>query len=169
MSLRRGPRDGATGEPVDAVHRPVVDSRGFTLVEVIIAIALMGTVAIASLSAVTTSVKTSSTSRAAAEVETALVNAAERVNRATKSCDYTIYAQAAVQTEGWPASAAVVTHEYYQPSGSPTVAGQWLTGPAATPACPGVSSDLLVQKVTVRITNPNGNVTRTIQVVKSDV
>ncbi len=169
MILRRGFRDGDTGEPVDAARGPVVGSRGFTLVEVIIALALMGTVVVAALSAVTTSIRTSSVSRSAAEVETALVNAADRVNRATKSCDYTIYAQAAVQTEGWPASAAVVTHEYYQPSGSPTVAGQWLTGPAAAPACPGLEADLLVQKVTIRVTNPNGNIARSIQVVKSDV
>ena len=169
MNLRRGPRDRATGKSADAARGAAVDSRGFTLVEVVIALALMGTVAVASMSAVTTSIRTSSVSRSAAEVETALVNAADRVNRATKSCDYTIYAQAAVQTEGWPASAAVVTHEYYQPSGSPAVAGQWLTGPAAAPACPGLEADLLVQKVTIRITNPNGNIARSIQVVKSDV
>jgi prepilin-type N-terminal cleavage/methylation domain-containing protein len=169
MSLRRRPRDEAPGESVVAARASAVDSRGFSLVEVVIAIALMGTVAVAALNAVTTSVRTSSTSRAAAEVETALVNAADRVNRAQKTCDYTIYAQAAVQTEGWPASAAVVTHEYYQPSGSPAVAGQWLTGPVAAPACPGVLTDLLVQKVTIRITNPEGNVSRSIQVVKSDV
>ena len=82
MSLQRGLRDGDTGEPADPARGPVVGSRGFSLVEVVIALALMGTVSIAALSAVTTSIKTSSVSRSAAEVETALVNAADRVNRA---------------------------------------------------------------------------------------
>jgi prepilin-type N-terminal cleavage/methylation domain-containing protein len=169
MRLRPDLRDRAASSPAGEIAGTGRRDRGFTLIEAVIAIALMGTVAIASLSAVTTSIRASSVSRSAAEVETAIVNAADRVNRAKKSCDYTIYAQAAVQTEGWPASAAVVTQQYYQPSGSPSVAGQWLEGPLSAPACPGVQSDLLVQKVTIQITNPDGNVTRSIEVVKSDV
>jgi type II secretory pathway pseudopilin PulG len=144
--------------------------RGFSLVEVVVSITLMGTVVIASISAVATSVRASSVSRSAAEVETAIVNAADRVNRADKACDYTIFAQAAVQTEGWPPSAASVTQEYYVPPVDPTVAGEWLTGTSLTPACPaGVATDLLVQRITIRVTSPDSRVTRSIQVVKSDV
>ena len=45
-------------------------------------------------------IKSSSRGRSAAQVETALVNAADRVNRAGMGCDYTIYVQAAVMVPG---------------------------------------------------------------------
>ena len=112
--------------------------RGFSLVEIVIAIVLMGTVVVAVLNAVSTSVRASSVSRSAAQVETAVVNAADRVDRAPKRCDYTIYAQAAVQTEGWAAETASVTHEYYVPGSDATVAGTWQTGaPPVPPAVQG--------------------------------
>ena len=171
MKLRRQLPDHAatSGSAGRAVRERHLEDRGISLVEMVIAITLIGTVIVASLTAVGMSVKASSVSHSAAEVETAIVNASDRVNRATKSCDYTIYAQAAVLTEGWPASAVVVTQKYYEPSGDPTVAGQWTAGPPATPACPGVKADLLVQQVTLQITSPDGKVSRSIQVVKSDV
>ena len=58
---------------------------GFSLVEIVIAIVLMATVVVAILNAVSTSVKASSVSRSAAQVETAVVNAADRVNRAPEA------------------------------------------------------------------------------------
>ena len=181
MNLRRSPSTDASsgaaavpavrpaGRSVRSVRERHRGDRGFSLVEMVIAITLIGTVIVATLTAVAMSVRASSVSHSAAEVETAIVNASDRVNRATKSCDYTIYAQAAVLTEGWPASTVFVTQQYYEPSGDPTVAGQWVDGPPATPACPGVKSDLLVQQVTIRITSPDGKISRSIQVVKSDV
>ena len=171
MTLRRQPPEHIwTGESTESdVPEPLLRDPGFSFVETVIAIVLIGTVVVAGLTAVIASVKASAVSHSAAEVETAIVNASDRVNRATKSCDYTIYAQAAVLTEGWPASSVVVTQQYYEPSGDPTVAGEWKPGPAATPACPGVKSDLLVQQVTIQITSPDRNISRSIQVVKSDV
>ncbi len=143
---------------------------GFSIVEIVIAIVLMGTVVVAVLNAVSTSVKASSVSRSAAQVETAIVNAADRVNRAPKRCDYTIYAQAAVQTEGWDPNTASVTHEYYVPGADATVAGTWQAGAAGSPGCSGPApTDLLVQRVTISITSPDGKVRRNIEVVKSDV
>jgi type II secretory pathway pseudopilin PulG len=143
---------------------------GFSIVEIVIAIVLMGTVVVAILNAVSMSVKASSVSRSAAQVETAVVNAADRVNRAPKGCDYTIYAQAAVQTEGWAPDRATVTHEFYVPGADATVEGSWETGAAGAPGCSGPApTDLLVQRVTISITSPDGKVRRNIEVVKSDV
>ncbi len=143
---------------------------GFSLVETIISIALAGIVVVGTLSAVTTALTASSTSRSAANVETSLVNAADRVNRAPKRCDYSIYAQAAVQTQGWDPSTVSVSQQYYLPGVDPTAAGTWLTGPAASTGCAGSTpTELLVQRVAISITSPNGQVTRTIEVVKSDV
>lgn len=143
---------------------------GFSIVEIIVSIVLMSTVVVATLNAVGMTVRASATSRSAAQVETAVVNASDRVNRARKTCDYTRFAQAAVQTEGWDKETASVTNEYYVPGANPTLPGTWATGSALTPGCEGASAaDLLVQRVTITITSPDGKVRRTIQVVKSDV
>lgn len=143
---------------------------GFSLVEIVISIVLMGTIVIAVLNATTMSIKASAVSRSAAQVETSIVNAADRVNRAPKRCDYTIYAQAAVQTEGWAADRVSVTHEYYEVGADATLDGTWVQGPAGSPGCATIApADLLVQRVTISITSPDNKVTRTIQVVKSDV
>ncbi len=151
----------ATGERRD---------RGFSLIEVVIAIALVGVVVLPILKAVATSIVASATSRSAAQVETALVNAADRVNRAPLHCDYHVYAQAAVQTQGWSADRVTLTQYYYVPGATAAAAGTWVAGPAATPACEiGTPTDGLVQKVRMSITSPDNKVTRTIEVVKSDV
>ena len=144
---------------------------GFSFVEVIVTIALVGIVALAFLESVQTSIKASSTSRSAAQVETTIVNAADRVNRAPKDCNYLRFAQAAVLTQGWPASTVSVTHQYYVPGPTAAATGSWATGSnAGFPGCPGTSpDDLLVQRVSITVTSPDGNVRRTIQVVKSDV
>jgi len=143
---------------------------GFSLIEVVIVVMLMGLVITAVLSSVITSIATSSVSRLGARVETVIVNAADRVNRAPKSCDYAPYAQAAAQTEGWSPNTTTVVQEYLVPGATPTVTGTWQTGTGITPACPsGTLTDLLVQRVSITVSSPNGRVSRFIQVVKSDV
>lgn len=144
--------------------------RGFTLIEIVITIVLVGTVTLAILDAVTTGIKASSVSRQAAQVETMIVNAADRVNRAEPGCDYTKYAVTAVGFQKWDASTVSVTNEYYVPGATSADAGIWATGTGLYPGCPSsVRPDLLVQRVTITITSPDGDVRRTIQVVKSDV
>lgn len=143
---------------------------GVTLVEIVISIVLMGTVVIAILNATSTSIRTSSVSRDAAQVETVVVNAADRINRAPIRCDiggYTEYAVAAVRSQGWWtnegefAQAADVRHEFYDPAMSPP----WREG-----VCPVDDfGKRLIQRVTVTITSPQESISRTIQVVKSDV
>ncbi len=154
-------------------HRAEATERrdsGVTLVEMVISIVLMGTVVIAILNATSTSIRTSSVSRDAAQVETVVVNAADRINRAPIRCDingYTEYAVAAVRSQGWWtnegefAEAANVRHEFYDPAASPP----WREG-----VCPADDfGKRLIQRVTVTITSPKETVSRSIQVVKSDV
>ena len=146
------------------------EDRGFSLVEVVITVVLLGTVVVAIMSAVVTAIGASSTARSAARVETSIVNAADRINRAPKRCDYSIFAKAAVQIEGWDPSQATVTQQYYVPGAAASDAGTWATGRPNTPGCSADEpTDLLVQRVTITITSPDGKVTRTIEVVKSDV
>ncbi len=132
------------------------------MIETIITVALLATVVVVMVNAVQASVKVSALSRSAAQVETAIVNAADRINRAPLVCDYTVYAQAAVQTEGWDPGRASVAHEWYDP----TVHGWHPDADGCRFAAPTLD---LVQKVTISITSPDGQVTRSIQVVKSNV
>jgi hypothetical protein len=143
---------------------------GVSLVEIVISIVLMGTVVVAILNAVATSIRMSSVSRDAAQVETVVVNAADRINRAPIRCDidgYTEYAVAAVRSQGWWtnegefAQAANVRHEFYDPTASPP----WREG-----VCPADDfGKRLIQRVSITVTSPSESVSRTIQVVKSDV
>jgi prepilin-type N-terminal cleavage/methylation domain-containing protein len=167
-------RDG-----VDDSATPVGDD-GFSLVEVIIAIVLMGSVILALINATFTSVKASSSARESAEIQTVLQNAADRVNRADPGCDYLLAVQAAAVSKGWQASQATATYQYYMPGVDALAShpGTWTPatpGPASADACPisvtagvPVRTARLIQLVTISITDTNGQ-QRTIQVVKSDI
>lgn len=146
------------------------DDRGFSFIEVLLAIVLIGIVVVPILKAVTLTIRASSVSRAAGQVETALVNAADRLNRAPLSCDYSMYAQAAVQTQGWSPEQVVLVQQYYVPAASVTVDGTWQQGTASSPACQiSTPTDGLVQRIRLTISSPDGSVRRTVEVVKSDV
>lgn len=137
---------------------------GITLIEIVVTIALLSLIVVPLLSAMSTLTGASSTSRQAANVETALINAVDRINRApSDQCDYTRYAEAAVLTQGWQASQVSVGHAYLD-------GGAWVVGPVGAAACP-TDGDrpLLVKLVDIAITSPDGKVTRSVQVVKSDV
>jgi prepilin-type N-terminal cleavage/methylation domain-containing protein len=144
--------------------------RGFSIIEVIVTLTLMAVVLVPILSAVAVTVRSSSQGRSAAQVETALVNAADRINRAPKTCDYTIYAQAAVQSQGWEPDRATVQHSYYKPGPSPSFAdgasATWVEGQACEFS---TATEGLVQRVVISVTSPDGDIRREMQVVKSDV
>ena len=144
--------------------------RGFSIVEVVVTITLMAVVMVPILSAVATSVTASSQTRSAAQVETALVNAADRINRAPMKCSYAIYAEAAVQSQGWDKNRAVLTYAYYLPQAAPGLPGTWETAIDGK-ACEIVdtTTEKLVQRVTISITSPDGDIHRVIEVVKSRV
>lgn len=144
---------------------------GFSVVEIVITIALMAIAILPLMDATLTSVKASSIAREAAELETVLANAADRVNRAGTNCDYDVYAEAAAQSKGWPASTVTLSYQHYVPGPSALAAdaGTWASG-----ACPIVNgiptrTQRLIQLVTVSITSPSGDVSRSVKVVKSDV
>ncbi|MCB0965886.1 MAG: prepilin-type N-terminal cleavage/methylation domain-containing protein [Ilumatobacter sp.] len=144
--------------------------RGFTLIEILITIVLLGTVVVTVLAAVQANLIASSRSRSAARVESAIVNVADRINRAPKECDYTIYANAAVQTEGWSTDTVTLQQWHYGYDGydtAPIGTADWLPG-----ACEGQLTeppDLIVQRLLITVTSPDGTVTRSIELVKSDV
>jgi hypothetical protein len=135
------------------------------LVEVVAATAMMAIVVVPLGNAVITSVQASSRSVESSEVITIAQNAADRVNRAGKGCDYEQFAKAAATTEGWASSSVVVVQEHFVPASLPTHPGAWVSG-----ACPnGVLDPLLVQRVRITVTGSEYGMRSVIDVVKSDV
>ncbi|MEP1124148.1 MAG: hypothetical protein ABJH68_09700 [Ilumatobacter sp.] len=138
---------------------------GSTFVEIVVTITLLGIVVVPVMRSVILSITASSVAKQASEVETALLNAVDRVNRAPFTrCDYTEFARAAVLTQGWSADEVSVEQSYLDVGTDLFVPG------TAGPACPnGGHRRDLIQQVAITVTSPNGDVTRTIEVVKSEI
>lgn len=149
---------------VDGFTTPAPD-HGFSLVEVVMTVVLMATVVLSIMEASIAGIKASSSSTDLAQIETVLQNAADRVNRAPLKCDYGVYIQAAAQSAGWPPEQATATYSWYEPGADATATGTWHTGSCSTPGVAGKD----VQLVTITIVSPNGKVSRSMQVVKSNV
>jgi hypothetical protein len=163
-------RSDASHTPSSARKVPTVPERddadrGFGLIDIVCSISLIGIVVIPMINATFTAIAASSTARQVAEIETVLQNAADRVNRAPVDCDYTIYVEAAAQSKDWDPSRTTATYQYYVPGASATVNGTWAPGGCLN----NVRTAGLVQLVTITIVNDTGAITRTINVVKSDV
>lgn len=138
---------------------------GNTLAELLITVVVMGIVVAPVMNSVMQVVKASAINRGLSQVETVLTNASDQVNRAPKSCDYTVYAQYAAQLSGWKDTDAWVVQRHYVPGATPQDAGSWVDG-----ACVGAQpDDLLVQLVEITVRNPETGTVRSIQVVKSDI
>jgi prepilin-type N-terminal cleavage/methylation domain-containing protein len=138
---------------------------GFSIVEIVVTIAIMSVVVLAVLVGVITTIDASSRTRGLAQLETVIQNAADRVNRATPGCGYQLFAEAAARTQGWPATSVTVVEKHYVPGATAALAGSWVPN-----ACSGTTiTPLLVQMVTVTITNPETGATKSIDVIKSEV
>jgi prepilin-type N-terminal cleavage/methylation domain-containing protein len=139
--------------------------RGFSLVEMVVTVALVGLAMIPLMIAAWTLVKNSSYNRNSTKVETTLSNAADRVNRAPEGCDYSTFLEAAVLAQKWEPEQVSAVYSWYEPGATATAPGVWQPG-----ACPaGGYTDGLVQLVTITVESPDGFVQRSIQVVKSKI
>lgn len=148
----------------DAVGRGPGDG-GFCAMELVVTLALLGLVVGPVLSAVTTGLSLSARQRTVAAVETVVQNAADRVNRAPKQCDYSVYVDAAALYQGWDPTLITASTDHYVPGATPAQPGVWTAGCSEADGV----TQLLVQRVTIAVTSPDGEVERSIEVVKSDV
>ncbi len=149
----------------ESANRTQRRDAGVTFVETILTVVLLGVVVVPVLAAVRGAVRTSAVAESAAQVETVLIGAADEVHRAPNGCNFAGPAKAAAESVGWPAASVTVGHEYLDEL------GQWTTGTVPElPACPGGANQArLAKRITITVTDPDGHVSRTIQMVKSDV
>lgn len=157
-ALRKRTRSRRRNRPFD---------QGFSLVEIIMTISIMSIILVPALDAVVATIRAGTSANSFSDTNLVLQNAADRVNRAPKSCDYTQYAQAAAQTNGWAAATTSVVQQHYVPGVKATDPGRWddfacVVGGSTPP-------DLAVQLVTISVSSPHGRFHKTLQVVKSDV
>lgn len=146
--------------------------RGVTFIEIVVTITLMGTLVLGILAATQASVRASRVSRESSKVESALLTAAERIERAPRS-DAT-YQCPGVDLSG-PVQAAAQLKLGVTSAEAPTYAkivryehlfeGAWVDG-----ACPGPteSQQNLVQRITISMTSPDSGLTRSMEVLKGD-
>lgn len=142
---------------------------GFSIVEIVATIAVMSIIMAPLFSAIIASIRASTYTRNTAQVLTIVANAADRVNRAPKDCDYTRYVTAAMQSLNWDPVLATVDEAYFVPASSPTSSGTWTTSTPMSACIGGVLTPLLVQRVTITVKSPDGKVSRKIEVIKSDI
>ena len=175
-SLHTGVRGEVRRSSAEPVCLPPIDSepssatqptrrrdRGTSLIEIVITLSLLGVVVAALMSSVRTSVIVSSEAYDISRVETVLLNASDRVNRARQSCDYTEYAQAAARAEKWaPELVTVKVERLRNPTGNPNT--DWVPE-----SCSSSVNAFDVQRVTITATTPKGDITRTMSVVKSSL
>ena len=158
-------RDQAVRSDYNA-DRDVTDA-GFSLVEIVMTITIMAIIMVPTLNAVMATITAGRLNTNMSAVETVLQNAADRVNRAPKGCDYTLYAQAAAQTNGWSADTTTVLQQHFVPGATANTDGQWAD--LACLATESAPADLAVQLVTITVKSPDGKIEKSLQVVKSDV
>lgn len=154
---------------------------GYSLLEILVSLALMGTVMAAIMAALFSSIHASSGTDNTADLDAVIGAASDGLGDAlfipcpeeVTPNAYEQYADAGATAIGWPATAVqVVDVKYWDPSAPP--------GPSAWVDSNGIngsecdqavwmSSAKAMQKVVVRATTPDGVKTRTIEVVITDM
>lgn len=146
--------------------------RGVTFIEIVVTITLMGTLVLGLLAAAQASVRASRVSREASKVESALLTAAERIERASR--DDATYQCPGVDLSG-PVEAAAQLKLGVTSTEAPTYAkivryehlfeGGWVDGACPSPT---ESQQNLVQRITISMTSPDSGLTRSMEVLKGD-
>jgi len=153
--------------------------RGSSLIEVVIAVALMGIVVSGVLAAMWSAIRLSRFSDDQAKVEAVLGSAADRLaNYAYIPCPtnnsnggYLPIIQAAAGTVDWPTTSVALTGMYFWNSTSAS-SGTWVTTNGLSGAECNETASLTtartLQRITFMVTSPSGY-SKSLEVVKSNV
>lgn len=133
---------------------------GTSFLEIIVTITLAGIVVLALLAAVRTSVTASSIVYEGGRLETALLNVSDQIRRATPACDYS----GVTTAPGWDGTVTIESIENIKDASVRTDDSVTDWSPCSLPVLVGD-----VQRVTIRATTADGDLSRTMVVMKSDV
>jgi type II secretory pathway pseudopilin PulG len=144
-------------------RRPlVVDAQGSSLIEVLVAVALLGTVFVAVLAGMSTSIKGSDIHRRRAETENVLVSGSERLKETAKvacatttTASYVSAVEAAATAQGWAGSRVRITAIRY-----------WDGTTYGTTCYDNATNRLPLQQITIEVTHPRGKVVQPLTFVK---
>jgi hypothetical protein len=159
---------------VESAPPPRTDG-GNSFVEILISVALMGTIVVTLLYAMETTIRLSKISDDQAKVESVIGSAADRVaNFAYKPCPgfdgddaYLSIAQAAAPAVGWTGSTVTIDEvRFWDPENQ-----SWSESNGLEATCNSAISltdSRTLQKVRIRVTAPGGSPSRTTDVVKAN-
>ena len=175
-AMHREPNLADEMRPEEARH----PDAGFSLVELIVAIALMGIATTSVLGGLWTATSASNITNDKAKVEAVLSSAADRLTGwaylpcpgADAGGGYLPIVQAAAGSVGWPATTVTILGiGYWSPTSD--AAGSWVAqnglGGTECNQAVGLSTSRTLQKITLRVTAPDGRTVRDLEVVKNDV
>jgi type II secretory pathway pseudopilin PulG len=156
---------------------------GWTMTEIVVAIALMGSIIVAIIGGMFAVVRASAANDEASKVQAVLGSAADRIaNYKYLECpedadaypdynavSYARVGKAAVESVGWDESTVQITnYEFWNPDTNSWQASNSLQG-AGCNASVGLTTSKTMQKITVVVTSPSGNTTSSLDIVKSDI
>lgn len=161
-------------------HEQCEEDEGFTLVEVLVTILLMSTAVLSIAGAMWTAIRASTLNDEQAKVEAVLGSAADRLaNYAYLPCPegtanggYLPIAQAAAGAVNWPSSTVTIDDIRFWNPTSPSNGSWTATNNLASTECSetvGLTTSKTLQLITIRVTSPDGDYSRTLEVVKSNV
>lgn len=152
-----------------------VDDRGYTLVEMLVAIVLMGTIVLAIMGGMWAVVRASSQNDQRAKVQAVLGAAGDGIsNYRYISCPevdegYEPFGQKAAAAVGWPLdSVEIVAYRYWNPDTESWDENNSVQGDECNPNVTLTTSKTL-QKLTIRAEAPGGGYSATIDIVKADI
>ena len=167
------------GEPFDQPRR----DGGWTMTEIVVAIALMGSIILAIIGGMFAVVRASAANDEAAKVQAVLGSAADRIaNYKYLECpedadaysdynavSYARVGKAAVESVGWNESTVQITnYEFWDPGTNSWQATNNLQGSDCN-ASVGLTTSKTMQKITVVVTAPSGNSSSSLDIIKSDI
>ena len=153
---------------------------GSSMIEVLIAVVLLGMVVAAVFGGLSLSIGLSSRTTSRAKSEALIASASDRLAAAAYiACpatsgptSYLPTVQAAASAVGWPASTVQITKiEYWQPTSAS--AGSWSStsglsaGECSSPGS--LTTTRTLQRLTLSVRSPDSRYTRTLEVVKTNV
>jgi len=155
---------------------PATTDQGNTFVEILVSIALMGTIVVTLLLAMQTTIRMSKMSDDQAKVESVIGSAADRVaNFAYKPCPgfngddrYLSIAQAAAPAVGWTGSTVTIEEVRFWKPGTQSWEPTNGLNPAECAPSVTLNDSRTLQKIRIRVTSPDGSHSRSTDVVKAN-